>query len=87
MGSLYVQPLGRYTVEQEGPVPLLPPTRPLLIWAVLALACVVVLTVEGVVLLSGPTLQARGWRFGVHFLLGSLVALPWRRGCMTFMPS
>jgi len=58
-----------------------------LILAVLAIVCAGVLTVEGVVLLSGPTLQARGWRFGVHFLLGSLVALPWRRGCMTFMPS
>jgi len=55
-------------------LPLLPPTRPLLIWAVLALACAVVLAVDGVSLLSGRPRQAPGWRFGVFFLVGSLVA-------------
>ena len=56
-------------------LPLLPPTRPLLIWAVLALACAVVLTVEGVLLFSGRTRQLPGWRFGVLLLLGSLLAV------------
>jgi hypothetical protein len=56
-------------------IPFLPPTRPLLIWAVLALACAVVLTVEGVLLLSGRTRQVRGWRFGALLLLGSLCAV------------
>jgi hypothetical protein len=46
----------------------------LLIWAVLALACAVVLSVEGVTLLSGRTRPGRGWRIGVLLLLGSLVA-------------
>jgi hypothetical protein len=55
-------------------LPALPPTRPLLIWAVLALACAVVLSVEGVLLLSGRTRHLPGWRFGVLLLLGSLVA-------------
>jgi hypothetical protein len=41
---------------------------------VLALACAVVLTVEGILLLSGRTRQLPGWRFGVLLLLGSLVA-------------
>jgi hypothetical protein len=56
-------------------MPLLPPTRPLLIWAVLALACAVALTVEGVLLFSGRTRQLPGWRFGVLLLLGSLLAV------------
>jgi hypothetical protein len=46
----------------------------LLIWAVLALACAVVLSVDGVALLSGRTRPGRDWRFGVLVLLGSLVA-------------
>src|SRR5215471_6603851 len=54
--------------------PLVPSQRPLLIWAVLALACGVVLSVEGVSFLSGRTRSWPGWRFGVLFLLGSLVA-------------
>ena len=55
-------------------LPLLPPTRLLLIWAVLALVCAVVLSVESVSLLSGRTRQWPGWRFGVLFFLGSLIA-------------
>src|SRR5262249_4575045 len=54
--------------------PLMPSQRPLLIWAVLVLTCAVVLSVEGVTLLSGRTPPGRGWRLGVLFLLGSLVA-------------
>jgi len=54
--------------------PLMSPQRPLLIWAVLALVCAVVLSVEGVSHLSGRTRQRPGWRLGVLFLLGSLVA-------------
>jgi hypothetical protein len=46
----------------------------LLIWAVLALACAVVLAVDGVSLLSGRPRQAPGWRFGAFFLVESLVA-------------
>jgi hypothetical protein len=56
-------------------MPLLPPTRPLLIWAVVALACAIVLAVEGALLFSGRARQVRGWRFGVLLLLGSLVAV------------
>jgi hypothetical protein len=56
-------------------LPLLPPTRPLLILATLAVACAAVLTVEGVLLLSGRERQSPGWRFGVLLLLGSLVAV------------
>ncbi|HEU5347127.1 MAG TPA: hypothetical protein VFU63_00815 [Ktedonobacterales bacterium] len=56
-------------------LPFLPPTRPLLIWAAVALACAVVLAVEGILLLSGRTRQVRGWRFGIFLLLGSLVAV------------
>jgi hypothetical protein len=55
-------------------LPLLPPTRLLLIWAVLALVCAVLLTVESVSLLSGRTRQWPGWRFSVVFFLGSLIA-------------
>jgi hypothetical protein len=55
-------------------LPVLPPTRPALIWAVLALACAVVLTVEGVSLLSWRTRRVRGERFGVLFLLAGLAA-------------
>ena len=54
--------------------PLAPPTRPLLIWAVLALACTVVLALESVSFLSGRRRQAPGWRFGALFLLVSPVA-------------
>jgi hypothetical protein len=54
--------------------PLAPSQRPLLIWAVLALACAVVLSVEGVSLLSGRPRPRPGWRFGVLLLLGSLGA-------------
>jgi hypothetical protein len=53
----------------------MPPTRPLLIWAVLAIACAVVLTVEGILLLSGRTRRLPGWRFGVLLLLGNLFAV------------
>ena len=56
-------------------LPFLPPTRPLLIWAAVALACAVVLAVEGILLLSGRTRQVRGWRFGIFLLLGSLFAV------------
>jgi hypothetical protein len=55
-------------------IPFLPPTRPLLIWAALALVCAVVLSVEGVSLLGGRTRPWPGWQLGVLFLLGSLVA-------------
>jgi hypothetical protein len=51
------------------------PTRPLLILAVLAIACAVVLTVESVLLLSGRARHIRGWRFGALLLLGSLFAV------------
>lgn len=57
------------------PLPFLPPTRPLLIWAAVALACAVVLAVEGILLLSGRTRQVRGGRFGAFLGLGSLVAV------------
>lgn len=53
----------------------MPPTRPLLIWALVAIACAVILTVEGVLLFSGRTRQLPGWRFGVLLLLGSLFAV------------
>lgn len=56
-------------------MPFLPPTRPLLIWAAVALACAVVVAVEGIWLLSGRTRQVRGWRFGIFLLLGSLFAV------------
>jgi len=51
------------------------PTRPLLIWAVLAIACAVVLTVEGALFLGRRTPQVRSWRFGALLLLGSLFAV------------
>lgn len=57
------------------PLSLLTPTRPLLIWAAVALACAVVLAVEGILLFSGRTRQVRGWRFGIFLLLGSLFAV------------
>jgi len=53
----------------------MPPTRPLLIWALVAIVCAVVLTVEGVLLLGGRARQVRGWRFGAFLLLGSLFAV------------
>jgi hypothetical protein len=56
-------------------IPFLTPTRPLLIWAVAAVACAVILTVEGVLLLSGRTRPVRGWRWGALLLLGSLCAV------------
>ncbi|HEX5441562.1 MAG TPA: hypothetical protein VFW76_11810 [Ktedonobacterales bacterium] len=55
--------------------PILTPTRPLLIWAAVALACAVVLAVEGILLLSGRTRQVRSGRFGIFLLLGSLFAV------------
>ena len=56
-------------------IPFLPPTRPLLIWALVAIACAVVLIVEGVLLLSGRGRQVRGWQFGALLLVGSLMAV------------
>jgi hypothetical protein len=56
-------------------IPFLPPTRPLVIWAVVAIVCAGVLTVDGVLLFSGRTRQLPGWRLGALFLLGSLVAV------------
>jgi hypothetical protein len=53
----------------------MPPTRPLLIWALVVIVCAVVLTVEGVLLLSGRARRLPGWRFGLLLLLGSLVAV------------
>jgi hypothetical protein len=53
----------------------MPPTRPLLIWALLAIVCAAVLTVEGILLLSGRARQLPGWRFGAILLTGNFFAV------------
>jgi hypothetical protein len=52
-----------------------PPTRPLLIWAWMAIACAVLLAVEGTMLLSGRQRQWHGWRLGVLLLMGNFFAV------------
>src|SRR5258708_6649007 len=53
----------------------MPPTRPLLIWALIAIACAAILTVEGTMLLSGRQRQFHGWRLGVIVLMGNFFAV------------
>lgn len=50
------------------------PTRPLAIWTLVAIACVALLTVEGVLFLSGRHRSVSGWWLGVSLLLGSPIA-------------
>jgi hypothetical protein len=50
------------------------PTRPLLIWVLVAGACAALLTVEGALLLSRRQRRMSGWRLGVSLILGSLMA-------------
>ena len=52
----------------------MPPTRPLVIWVLVASACAALLTVEGALLLSGRQRRMSGWRLGVSMILGSLIA-------------
>src|SRR5215469_7709912 len=53
----------------------MPPTRPLLIWAWIAIACAVILTAEGTMLLSGRRRQLHGWLLGILLLLGNFFAV------------
>src|SRR5262249_29821733 len=52
----------------------MPPTRPLVLWVLVAGACATLLTVEGALFLSGRHRRVYGWRLGVSLLLGSLIA-------------
>jgi hypothetical protein len=68
-------------------LPLLPPTRPLLIWAVLALACAVALVVDGVSLLGGRPRQASTGDLACSSSWEASLRPRCRHGCMTFMVS
>ncbi|HKF38283.1 MAG TPA: hypothetical protein VKB35_15410, partial [Ktedonobacteraceae bacterium] len=50
------------------------PTGPLVLCAVVAIACAALLTVEGALFLSSRQRRRFGWRLGVSLLLGSLLA-------------
>jgi hypothetical protein len=50
------------------------PTGPLVLWAVVAIACAALLTVEGALFLSSRQRRKSGWWLGVSLLLGSLMA-------------
>lgn len=52
----------------------MPPTRPLVIWELVAIACAALLSTEGALLLSGRFRRVYGWRLGASMILGGAIA-------------